>query len=734
MGRAELQLGRVSLVAPALRSAVALLPEGESRVEARVLLANLYIGYLEDERFDKPLANETRGFATDLLRLDPKSYAGLRLRGEIAALEAANIGRKLPSAAKARLQEAIADFRKADSIDPFQAEVLRWLSKALWQSGRSLESEKYLRAAIEFHKQRLASDPGAHSQVIADAYTELYSLYSRQRRAEAAESLLKEATESTEGRPEQAQFLADLASLLQRLGRHEEMARVLAVLKARASSFPSAYEVSARLYLKAGDIRQAIREYESGLTAFPNQKSHYRHLIVTSLLTVNERREAETANDLILKEDPNDIDARARRAGFLAERGQTDKAISDLEALLREAPNNVLIHYNLGMTLLGKARREAARVQFEQAVRCDDRFIPPQIALAELQLAAGEYGNAVVLSETILERDIRNPRAMLIRAIGLRNMGKGEEAREAFELLLARYPKHSEGLFQLGVLYAQANRPKEAEALYQKSFEANPGNASGLRAILRGLLVKNQPEAALKLVKAKMATYPGHPDLTLALADTELQAGHLDQAISGYQALLKDLEKNPRGSVDIHLRLAECYKGRGDLQPALAHLNQAHQLLPDDPLVLHNLGVIHDMLGKKEQAKAFYEASLRIDGEDATVLNNLAVLMAENGGNLDQALTYAQRARQKAPHELAFTDTVGLIYLKKNLVDDALYVLQDLVNKQPGEAIYHLHLAEAHLRKGQIAKGRQELQMALANKPSTEETATIKQLLAKVGA
>ncbi len=733
VARAELQLGRVSLAGPALRSAVALLPEGASRVEARVLLANVYIGYMEDERFDKPLAEETRGLAVDLLRQDPRSYAGLRLRGEVAALEAASMARQLPSSAKARLQEAIADFRKAESIHPFEGEVLQWLSRSLWQSGQALEAEKYLRAAIEFHKQQRAQDPGKHSQVIADAYTELYSLYSRERRADAAESLLKEATESTTDRPEQSQFLADLASLLQRLGRYDEMARVLTTLKARVSSFPAAYEVSGRLYLRGGDFRQAIREYELGLAALPTEKSHYRHLIVTALLAANEKREAEASNDLILREDPKDIDARARRAGFLAERGETDKAIADLEALQREAPNNALIYYNLGMTLLGKARREAARVQLAQAIRSDDRFIPPKIALAELELATGEYGNAVVLSESILDRDRRNATAMLFRAIGLREMGKRQEARQAFELLLARYPKHGEGLFQFGILNAQENNLKEAEALYRRSFEANPANANGLRAIVRGLLVKNQTEAALKLINAEMAKYPGHPDLTLTLADTEMHAGHFDQAIAGYQALLKDLEKNRRGLVDIHLRLADCYKGRRDLEPALAHLIQARQLLPDDPLVLHNLGVIHDMLGKKEEARAFYEASLKIDGDDATVLTNLAFLMVQNGGNPDQALTYAQRARQKAPHELAFTDTVGVIYLKKNLVDDALDILQNLVDQQPNEAMFHLHLAEALLKKGQVAKGRQELQAALAKKPSSEDTAAIKQLLAKVG-
>jgi predicted Zn-dependent protease len=139
------------------------------------------------------------------------------------------------------------------------------------------------------------------------------------------------------------------------------------------------------------------------------------------------------------------------------------------------------------------------------------------------------------------------------------------------------------------------------------------------------------------------------------------------------------------------------------------------------------------MLGKKDQAKAFYEASLKINGEDGVVLNNLAYYIAENGGDLDQALTYAQRARRKMPHELAFADTIGVIYLKKNLVENALEILEDLAGKRPDEPVFRLHLGEALLKKGETAKARNELRMALAQRPSIEDATRIRELLAKTG-
>ena len=129
-----------------------------------------------------------------------------------------------------------------------------------------------------------------------------------------------------------------------------------------------------------------------------------------------------------------------------------------------------------------------------------------------------------------------------------------------------------------------------------------------------------------------------------------------------------------------------------------------------------------------------YEASLKLNGQNPVVMNNLAYYITENGGDLDQALTFAQRARQSMPNELGFSDTVAYIYLKKNLVENALEILEELVRKKPNEAVFRLHLGEALLRKGEIARAKKELHVALSNKPSPGDSIKIKELLGKNGA
>jgi tetratricopeptide (TPR) repeat protein len=713
-----IKLGRYGDAGRALRRALELLPEGPDRVRARVELANICLSYLEVVGMEKFVWSEAENLANELLHLDPRSYEGFRIRGRLASLSAADFAKKLPAEAVESLGKAVSDLQMANSIRPFQPEVITSLGRSLWAAGQPEAAEKLLTAAIE------------HDKTFLPAYSELNRLYSRNNRIADAEKVLKLAIQNN---PNEHGFEVDLAIHYRMLGRRDEMTQVLERLKTQSAEVPSAYEVAGDLYLQMGDMRSAIRQYEQGIAAFPKDQLKYQKLIVDALASHNQQAEAEKINDSILKNKPTDLDALVRRAQFLFEKGDLSNSTAELETLLRKSPNHPIARYTLGRALLAGGRSEDARFQFSEAVRWAPKFLPPRIALAQIQLGTGEFGKAVATADDILVVDNNNAKAKLIRGVGLKELGKLEEARAEFQALLRIHPKYDEALIQMGSLYVAEHKWKEARAFFRKGYEANTANLTGLMVIVNFHLARNEPDLAVRFVQAETKKYPDRTDLRTALADVETRAGRPALAIPEYQRLLKELEKDPRAVGDIHLRMSEAYRRSGDLTTAISHLKQAHQLLPKSSMVLHNLGILHDLVGQKIQAKEYYEASLKIDGENGIALNNLAYYMAENGGDLDQALTFAQRARQKLPHQLGVADTLGVIYLKKNLVENALEILEDLVSKKPDEAVFRMHLGEALLKKGETAKAKKELQVALASKPSSEDTAKIKDLLAKTG-
>jgi Flp pilus assembly protein TadD len=136
--------------------------------------------------------------------------------------------------------------------------------------------------------------------------------------------------------------------------------------------------------------------------------------------------------------------------------------------------------------------------------------------------------------------------------------------------------------------------------------------------------------------------------------------------------------------------------------------------------------------GKRDQAKPIYEQILKIVPDNPTALNNLAYIKAEEGADLDQALTMVQQAMKKAPSSPDIADTLGWIYIKKSLSDDAVRVYKDLVVKEPGNATFHYHFAMALLQKGDRPSAKLELEKAMQNKPSKDDDVKIRELLQKI--
>jgi tetratricopeptide (TPR) repeat protein len=149
--------------------------------------------------------------------------------------------------------------------------------------------------------------------------------------------------------------------------------------------------------------------------------------------------------------------------------------------------------------------------------------------------------------------------------------------------------------------------------------------------------------------------------------------------------------------------------------------------------VLSTLALVLDRASRKPEAKQVYEATLKLDPNNAVALNNLAFLLAETGGDLDDALTKATRAKQLLPSLFEISDTLGWIYLKKNLSDNAIEVFKDLVSKEPNHSTYHFHLGMAYSQKGDKTKALDQLKEALKYNPPEEEKDKIQQLITRLG-
>jgi tetratricopeptide (TPR) repeat protein len=204
-------------------------------------------------------------------------------------------------------------------------------------------------------------------------------------------------------------------------------------------------------------------------------------------------------------------------------------------------------------------------------------------------------------------------------------------------------------------------------------------------------------------------------------------------ALAYYQRILDSLEKKAKQRADVLVRMGDVYRRKGDLQNAIICLQKAKDVLPESTLVLSELAVTLDQSQRWTEAKQVYEAALKIEPNNAIDLNNLAFLEAEHGGDLNHAQTLAQRAKQFLPNRPEVADTLGWIYLKRNLSENAMDVFQELVRTNPHASTFQYHLCQAYQQKGDKPSALRACTAALKENPPVQEAKDIRDLMGRLG-
>ena len=717
MGLTNLKMQDIAGAVQSFRRAKDTLPpDSPDRVDTIVKLAEIY---LQVARGEKTYMDDVEGFTKELLKRDPNSFDAHRLVGDLNYSRATVAYRDKHIEEGAQLLQAATDeYRKADQIKPGQQGVSMQLARAYTVRGQFADAEQLYRKVIDKDK------------TYQYAYTELYRMFLLQQKPDEGEKVLKAAYQNN---PKQYGFLTILAMHYYGQRRRDDMVSVLQQIKGHSKEFEQAYLTVGDFYLRMGDGDSAIREYKEGITRDPKKKSTYQKRVIEVLMRQGKRMEAAEVNGQILKDDPADNDARGLAATFLLDKGDVAKALAELQAVVTRAPDNPVSRYNLGRAHAARSEWEQARQQFTKAIELRPDYVMARLALAQLQVTRGEFEAALKTAEQILAIDRGNVNARLVESAALMGQKKFSDSRAMLDAMLKAYPGSPDVLFQLGVVNLAENKFKEAEDAFRRAYQLNPANSRGLMGLVETSMAQNKTDEALKILQTESDKAPNRVDLLLAMGNTAVRAGKYDMAVQTFQKVLAGLDKNSKAQGDLYLRIGETYRRKGDLNSAVQSLQKARETLPDNIVVLSTLALVLDGAGRRPEAKQVYEATLKLDPNNAVALNNLAFLLAESNGDLDDALTKAQRAKQLLPNLYEISDTLGWIYLKKNLADQAIDVFKDLVVKQPNHSTYHYHLGMAYAQKGDKGKAVEQLKEALKYNPAKEEKDKIQQLITRLG-
>ncbi len=697
----EIKLGNYGEAFKELRRAVELQP---TNTDAITKLADLYMqGAAQDSPQRSFLLGEVKDLADKLLQLNPDSFDGHRLKGQVALLNKDAKG-------------AITEFEKANRANPNQANLVMVYFTALVYNNQFPEAEK------------LAQDFIQKNPTDTRMYDLLYVQYARQNNVPAAEAVLKQKVANN---PKEARYLVQLAGHYFFVGKKPEMEAAIKELSDE-KRFPEGHLMAGDFYyFRMRDIEDARAQFEAGMKAFPKDKATYQKRLVELYAASGNSQKANELLAAVLKENPKDNDAIAMRAALMLTTGNRDQinlAANDLQALVTKTPQNHLYHFNLARALVAKNDLEGARLQLLETIKLRPDFTSARIMLGKLYMAKGDPAKSLKEAEEVLNIDRNNLQAHLMRSNALLALGDRDKARQELTAITKVYPQNVEARYQVGFLAFQDKDFKKAEQIYGDLFKANPKDARGLAGETESLAAQNRLGDAIKETQAALDRDPQRQDLKLVLAKFYVRAERYDEAIALYQKLLA---QDPR-SRDLLWQLGETQRRKGDVNGAVETFRRCSQSSPSDTTCLTQLGLIYEGTGKSAEAKPIWEQILKIQPDHALALNNLAFAKAQEGVDLDQALSMSQKARQQMPNSPAVSDTLGWIYVKKNLSDDALRIFKDLTAQVPDSPTFHYHYGVALLQKGDKPSAKKEFEKALADKPSVNEEVKIKELLQKI--
>jgi tetratricopeptide (TPR) repeat protein len=670
---------------------------------------------------DKTLLDDVEHYCAILFKKDPNSFDALRITGDLNLKKYKISGDAGPTVANGFLDVAMEYYRKADAAKPGDVGVLLNIGKILEQQKHYAEAEPYYRKVV-------ATDKTSYLAIMS-----LYHLYITEQKTADAEQLLKDAVQNN---PKSPEYLERLAYHYGALGRRDDMLNVLAQIKSHAKDFDAVYRVVGDFYLRTGDTESALREYREGIQKDPKRKSIYQHDVIQVLLRQGKRAEAAEVNNEILKENPKDPDSKSLSATFLLEQGDVNNALTQLQAVVTTSPDNATAHYELGRAYLASARpdaRESARQQFETAIRQQPNMLQPRLGLAELQVMHGEYEAALDSVQTVIERDPGNMTAKVIQSQALLGQKKFGDTNTLLAGMLKSSPSSPDVYYQVGTAALAQGKLKDAETAFQRAYELNPANPRGLLGIVESEIQQGQPEKAMSTLQAESKKAPNRPDLLFLMGSTAQREGKFQDAIGYFTRVLNGLDKKSKARADLYVQIAYTYRLAGDRNSAIANLQKAREIVPENEIVLQNIGQVMDDAGRRPEARQAYEACLVVNPNNVLVLNNLAYLMAESNADLDVALNHAQKAKGLSPNTAEISDTYGWILLKKGLPEQAIPVFVDLVGRVPTNASYRFHLAKAYAQKGDNAKASGELREALKHSPPHDQQQEIQDMLAKIG-
>lgn len=153
------------------------------------------------------------------------------------------------------------------------------------------------------------------------------------------------------------------------------------------------------------------------------------------------------------------------------------------------------------------------------------------------------------------------------------------------------------------------------------------------------------------------------------------------------------LTKYPQ-DVNAYADLGAALRATGKNREAIATLQQAERLNPDNAQVQNNLGTVFGSLGEFDEAVIHFREALKVRPDYFLACFNLANAL-RLAGNVQEATTYYVEAVELKPESVEAHDKLGLVYALQGKLSEAISEFREALRIKPDDAVARESLSRA---------------------------------------
>ena len=393
-------------------------------------------------------------------------------------------------------------------------------------------------------------------------------------------------------------------------------------------------------------------------------------------------KDEDTSTTRRAAHDPKDMMAdwlTLQRAEKLADAGKHAECVATLEPLLRARPENARCWQVIGTSYQALGKGEQALAAYRREVKLTHRKVEAVARLASALLGAGKVDEADAELTRAVADDPQSPQALFGLASVRMRQGRQDEAVALYErsIKVGRGSFAATANFNIGAMHYAAGRLAPARQAFERSLAADPGYARPARALAELLRRDGQTQQAIELLRRTLSR---------------------------------------RADAEALVALGDLLAKAKQVAPAIDAMNRALELQPDLFNAHHQLGIILQQIGKREDAVRHLKDAVRLNPSDAEAHLHLGIVLA-GLERFAQSETHLREAVKLTPKSAAAHYNLGVLLAKRDRLADAAACFRHAVGADPRHAGAHSALGQVLQEQGRTAEAVPHFKHALEINP-----------------